>query len=69
MELEDLDRNGTRPRTGYLSRTERRLKSGDNGKKVYSWEVKLKEQNWSKIELFKTRLNVLSHFRELYGAA
>ena len=36
MELEDLDRNGTRPRTGYLSRTERRLKSGDNGKKVYS---------------------------------
>ena len=42
MELEELKKEFTRPRTGQcrennMSRAGRRLKNGGGGKKVYSW--------------------------------
>ena len=55
MELEELERDGTRPRTGHcrekISRAGKRLKNGDSGKKVYSREIKWREQCWSETEL------------------
>ena len=56
MELEELGRDGTRPRTGHcrdnMSRAGRRLKNGYSGKKVYNWEVKWREYFRVKQNLF-----------------